>query len=75
MNPMQIIQAYMTKGITPKGIVKNMAQNNPMLKNLIDMAEKGDNESVENFARNLLKERGLDLDTEMSKMKKTLGIN
>lgn len=72
---MQIIQAYMTKGITPKGIVKNMAQNNPMLKNLIDMAEKGDNQSVENFARNLLKERGLDLDTEMSKMKKTLGIN
>lgn len=64
----------MTKGIPPKGIVKNMAQNNPMLKNLIDMAEKGDNQSVENFARNLLKERGLDLDTEMSKMKKTLNI-
>ena len=75
MNPMQIIQSYMTKGLTPKGIVMNISRNNPMLKNLIDMAEKGDNESVENFARNLLKERGLDLDTEMSKMKKALGIN
>lgn len=75
MNPMQIIQGYMTKGMTPKGIVKSMAKNNPMLNNLIQMADKGDNKGLETFARNVLKERGMDYDTEMEKMKKTLGIN
>lgn len=75
MNPMQIIQGYITKGMTPKGIVKSIARNNPMLNNLIQMADKGDNKGLETFARNVLKERGMDYDTEMNKMKKTLGIN
>lgn len=75
MNPMQMIQNYIIRGMTPKGIVTSIARNNPMLNNLIQMADKGDNESVEKFARNMLKERGLDFDTEMNKMKKTLGIN
>lgn len=75
MNPMDLIRSFMTKGLTPKGIVKNMVGNNPVFNNLIEMAEKGDNQGVENFARNLLKERGLDLDKEMANMKKMLNIN
>jgi len=59
MNPMQIIKGFMTKGMTPKGIVKNMIGNNPILGNLVDMADRGDTKGVEMFARNLLKERGL----------------
>lgn len=74
MNPFQLIQGYMTKGLTPKGIVKNMAKNNPIFNNLIDMADRGDSQGVENFARNLLKERGLDFDQEMNKMKRTLNL-
>jgi len=74
MIPMQLIKNYMTGGLTPKGIVKNMAKNNPIFNNLIDMAEKGDNKGVETFARNYLKERGLDYDKEMANMKKTLNI-
>ena len=74
MNPMDLIRSFMTKGLTPKGIVKNMVGNNPVFNNLIEMAEKGDNQGVENFARNLLKERGLDLDKEMANMKKMLNI-
>lgn len=72
MNPINFIQNYMLKGMTPKGIVKQLAGNNPMLGNLINMAEKGDNEGVENFARNMLKERGMNLDEELSKFKNTL---
>lgn len=64
----------MTKGLTPKGIVKSMAGNNPIFNNLIEMADKGDNQGVELFARNLLKERGLDLDKELQNMKKALNI-
>lgn len=74
MNPMQIIKSFMTKGMTPKGIVKNMIGNNPILGNLVEMADRGDTQGVETFARNLLKERGLDFDKEMANMKKTLNI-
>jgi hypothetical protein len=75
MNQMDLIKNFMTKGMTPKGIVKNIAKNNPVFSNLINMVEKGDNKGVETFARNYLKERGMDLDKEMSKMKNKLGIN
>lgn len=74
MNPIQLIKGYMTKGLTPKGIVKNMVGNNPIFNNLIEMADKGDNQGVEMFARNLLKERGLDLDKELENMKHALNI-
>ena len=75
MNQMDLIKNFITKGMTPKGIVKNITKNNPVFSNLINMAEKGDNKGVETFARNYLKERGMDLDKEMSKMKNKLGIN
>lgn len=71
MNPMNFIKNYMLKGLTPKGIVKQLAGNNPILGNLINMAEKGDNQGVENFARNVLKERGMDFDKEFSTFKET----
>lgn len=72
MNPTNFIKNYMLRGLTPKGIVKQIAGNNPMLGNLINMAEKGDNQGIENFARNVLKERGMNLDEELSKFKNTL---
>ena len=74
MNPIEIIKGYMTKGLTPKGIVKSMVGNNPIFNNLIDMAEKGDSQGVETFARNIMKERGLDLDKELAEFKKSLNI-
>ena len=71
MNPTNFIKNYMLRGMTPKGIVKQIAGNNPMLSNLINMAEKGDNQGVETFARNFLKERNLDYDEELKKFKNT----
>ena len=49
-----------------KQMVLNMLKNNsnPIFANLIDMAEKGDSQGVENFARNMLKEQGKDFDKE-----------
>jgi len=67
MNPIEIIKGYMTKGLTPKGIVKSMVGNNPIFNNLIDMAEKGDSQGVETFARNMLKEKNLNFDEEFKK--------
>ena len=58
----------MLKGIkNPKETVINMVKsnNNPMVKNLVDMAEKGNSEGIENFARNMFKEQGRDFDSEI----------
>ena len=65
-NPMQIMNFL--KGVkNPKETVINMikSNNNPMLKNLVEMAEKGDNDGIEKFARNMFKEQGRDFDSEI----------
>ena len=66
-NPMQFIN--LLKGIkNPKDAVINMIKtnNNPMVKNLVEMAEKGDSQGVENFARNLYQQQGRDFDKEFN---------
>ena len=66
-NPMQIMN--LLKGVkSPKDAVINMikSNNNPMVKNLVEMAEKGDNQGVENFARNLYAQQGRNFDKEFS---------
>lgn len=65
-NPMQFMN--MLNGIkNPKDAVISMikSNNNPMVKNLVEMAEKGDNEGIEKFARNMFKEQGRDFDSEI----------
>ena len=64
MNPIEML-----KGITnPKQFVMNNLgiKNNPMMGNLIKMAQDGDTHGVENFARNMFKEQGKDFDTEFA---------
>jgi hypothetical protein len=69
MNNLELIKNFMTKGMTPKGIVMQMMGKNPIFRNLINMAEKGDNKGVEEFAKNILKERGFDLNKELANFK------
>ena len=56
----------------PKEAVISMVKsnNNPMVKNLVEMAEKGNTEGVENFARNIFKEQGRDFDKEFGEFTK-----
>lgn len=63
-NPMEQMKAFIKQGGNPQQIINKVAGQNPMLKNVIDMAQKGDKEGIENFARNLLKEQGRDFDSE-----------
>ena len=70
-NPMQFMN--MLKGAkNPKDAVINMikSNNNPMIKNLVEMAEKGDTNGVETFARNIFKEQGRDFDNEINNFMK-----
>jgi len=72
MNPIMMIKRFMSQGLTPQGILNKMNINNPILSNVISMAQNGDSKGVENFARNICKQKGLDFDKEFSKFKDTL---
>lgn len=70
-NSMQFMN--MLKGIkSPKDAVINMIKtnNNPMVKNLVEMAEKGQNDKIEEFARNLFREQNRDFDQEFGEFMK-----
>lgn len=64
MNPIEMI-----KGIqNPKQFVMNMIKQNqnPMIGNLMQMAQNGNSQQIEAFARNICKERSIDFDKEFA---------
>lgn len=70
-NPMQMMN--MLRSVkNPKDAVMNMMKtnSNPMIKNLVEMAEKGNTEGIENFARNIFKEQGRNFDEEFGEFRK-----
>ena len=69
MNPIQMLQNFITKGLSPQKIAEQMAGNNLMMANLIKMANAGDTDGVEKVARNMFKEKGRDFDKEFSEFK------
>ena len=67
MNNLESLKTFISKGGNiPDLIKKSISSNNPVMGNLIDMANKGDTKGLENFARNLFKEKGRDFDKEFS---------
>ena len=74
MNPIGIIKNFMQKGLNPEQMISNMiSQNsNPIMQNLMQMAQKGNSKEVEDFARNICKERGIDFDKEFSNFMKQI---
>lgn len=64
MNPIEQLKMFIKKGGTPEQLVTQIINNNPQLKNIVDMAQTGDKSGVENFARNMFKEQGRDFDKE-----------
>ena len=70
-NTMQLINA-LKECKRPKEVVISMIEtnSNPIIKNLVEMAKNGDNQGVENFARNLYKQQGRDFDKEFNEFMK-----
>lgn len=72
MNPMNIFQ--MMKNGNPQQFLQQMMGNNqimsnPLMKNTLEMAQKGDMQGIEKMARNLCKEKGLNADDVMNQIK------
>lgn len=76
-NIMQFMQAI-RGGQNPQQLVMNLLQqrmgNTPMGQNLLAMAKNNDEKGIEQVARNLCAQRGLDFDTEFAKFKQQLGL-
>nr|DAL09012.1 MAG TPA_asm: hypothetical protein [Bacteriophage sp.] len=66
-NPINMIKMMMGK-MSPKDMAMKMIENNsnPVFANLIDMANKGDTKGVEDFARNICKEKNIDFDKDFT---------
>ena len=65
MNPLNMIKGMMGN-MNPKNIAINMLKNNtnPIFNNLMQMMEKGDDKGIEQFARNVFKEKNIDFDKQ-----------
>lgn len=60
MNPMQIVSQM---------INSPQVRNNPMAGNVMKMIQSGDVKGIEQFGRNIAKERGLDFDQQFNEFK------
>lgn len=74
-NPQQLVQQMSN----PKQLVQQVMSNpkivnNPIAKNMFDMAQKGDTQGVESIGRNVAKERGIDFDKAFNQFKNQFGI-
>ena len=72
---MNFFQAFKS----PQQFLQSMIGNsqimqNPMARNIIDMAQKGDVEGIEQMGRNIAKEKGIDSDKAFSDFKKQFPI-
>ena len=76
-NPMQILQ-FVKKSKNPQQAVSNIVEkqmgNNPIFSNLLALAKNNKGEEIENIARNLCKERGVDFDKEFNSFRQNLGL-
>lgn len=75
MNPMQMMQAIRNPQAFMNQIMGNQQMmSNPMLKNTVNMAQRGDMKGVEQMARNLCKEKGLNADEIFNQIKNKMNM-
>lgn len=76
-NPMDLIQ-MIKSGQNPQQlmmyVLEQRAQENPMYANLLSLAKNNQSKEIEQIARNVMKERGLDFDKEFTNFKNSLGL-
>ena len=74
---MQFMQ-MMRNGNNPQIMIMNMLQqqagNSPLGQNLLKLAQNNDGKGIEQIARNLCSQRGLDFDKEFAAFKQQLGL-
>lgn len=64
-NPQQFIQQMMGN---------SQAMQNPMIKNAIEMYQKGDKDGINQLAQNLCREKGVDMNEAIRQIKSQFGM-
>lgn len=76
VNPMMLIQ-MIRNGRNPEqllmSILEGQAGSNPMTQNILSLAKKKDSQGLEQLARNLFAQKGMDYDTEFNALVHLLG--
>ena len=75
MNPFQMLGAMKN----PQAFIQQMMNNsqimqNPIAKNAIGMAQSGDTKGIEQMARNLCREKGINPDEMIKQIKSRMGM-
>ena len=77
VNPMQLVQ-MIKNGSNPQqlmmSVLENQMSNNPMGQNLLHLAKNNQTQGIEQIARNICQQRGVDYDTAFNNFKNSLGL-
>lgn len=75
-NMMQFFMNAMQSGGNPEQFILQylQSQNNPLATNLLTLAQKRDVNGLENIARNLCQQRGIDFNSEFKAFKEQFGF-
>lgn len=77
MNVMQLLQMVQNNPNPPAFIMemlKSQSGSNPLFANLLTLAQNGNKAGIEEIARNIYREKGLDFDKEFNSLKQLLGV-
>lgn len=77
MNIMQLLQMVQNNPNPPAfimEILKSQSGSNPLFANLLTLAQNGNKAGIEEIARNIYREKGLDFDKEFNSLKQFLGV-
>lgn len=74
-NPMQIITSQLRRGMNPNAILSQMAQRDPRVAQVMQITRGKSNAEMRQYAENLARERGVDLDTFVRSMGITIPSN
>ena len=77
VNPMQLVQ-MIKGGSNPQQLMISMLEQrmrgNPLGENLLNLARQNNGQEIEQVARNLCAQRGLDFDKEFADFKHKIGL-
>lgn len=75
INPMQLLQLIKNSNNPQQllmNVLKQPGNNNPIIQNATNLAKNGNISALEQIARNLAQQKGLDFDTEFANFKNSL---
>lgn len=76
VNPMQLVQ-MIKSGQNPQQLLMHVLEqqpNNPMVNNLLYLAKNNRTADIEQIARNISQQRGIDFDKEFNAFRNNLGL-